>query len=73
MLFCNQASYSGSRTVVMYCLAGELFADYVISLHVQAYYSGERNNSPVYSLAGTSHYMHVALDMGLFFVDFAIR
>ena len=39
----------------------------------QAYYSGERNNSPVYSLAGNSHHMHVALDMGLFFVDFSIR
>lgn len=40
--------------------------------HVQAYYSGEQS-SPVYSLAGSSHHLHIALDMGLYFVDFSIH
>ncbi|KAK7110224.1 F-box/WD repeat-containing protein 4-like [Littorina saxatilis] len=40
--------------------------------HVQIYYSGGQH-SPVYSLAGSSQHLYVALDMGLYFVDFSIH
>ena len=47
----------------------------VLNCHVwwrQAYYSGDQN-SPVYSLAGSTHYLYLALDRGLNLVDFSVR